>query len=361
MEDKNIHLLQYALNIKQEVDVSSLKLWDEFYLFCQCHSVLGIGFMAIEKWCGEIKPSKELLYQWLVDVSSIEDRNRILNFDCLKLQSFFRVSGFKTCILKGQGNALLYSNPLRRQSGDIDIWVLPQNARFDNTKVRSVIEFLRAKCKLEEDMIGYHHTKLHGFGDVEIEVHYRPTWFCSPLRNYRLQKWFEENSENQLKNNVASINVPDLAFNTVYQLAHIFNHFVQEGIGLRQVIDYYFVLQAREKENIISLLNYLGLARFAGAMMYVMQVVFLLSEDKLLCRPNKEDGEFILNEILNSGNFGLYDYRNAELLQQKGIKRKLYQMRRSWRYFKYFPEETLCYSFRVYHVIWRKLQLWRWE
>lgn len=40
-----------------------------------------------------------------------------------KISKIFADSGFHTCLLKGQGNALYYPNPFVRQSGDIGLWV----------------------------------------------------------------------------------------------------------------------------------------------------------------------------------------------------------------------------------------------
>ena len=351
MEDNNIYLLQYALGIESEVEINNQDEWDNFYCFCQRQSILGVGFQALEKWNGEIKPSQHLIYRWLSVVSEIESRNIAMNEECLTIQSIFGQKGFTTCILKGQGNALLYNKPLRRQSGDIDIWV--------GGKIRPVILFLEERYK--DVHIGYHHTEAKEQRNVDIEVHYRPTWFNSPIRNSRLQKWFATEGKKQLKMENEYIIVPDLAFNTVYQLAHIFNHFIQEGVGMRQIIDYYYVLQNRESKDVMPLLDKFGLSRFAGAMMYVMQTIFLLPEKKLLCAPDVYEGDFLLKEILVSGNFGRYDARNKVLHQKSGVIRKFYQMKRSLRYLRSYPEEVLCSPFRIYHVIWRTMKLWRWE
>lgn len=341
--------LRYCLDIADFTHQLSKKEWDDIYFFCLQQALLGIGFEGAEKVSQDHKPPKELLLQWFAICKQIENRNIQLNKRCLEIQKEFQEAGFTTCILKGQGNALMYPNPLLRQSGDIDIWV--------GGRIKDVLGFLHKTYPSLD--IGYHHTELPR-NEVDIEVHYRPTWFCSPLRNYRLQKWFKKESVKQLKKNIETLNVPDMAFNTIYQLAHIFNHFIQEGVGLRQIIDYYYVLQNRKQEDVVPLLRSLGLIKFAGALMYVMKEVFWLPKDKLLCTPNNKEGEFLLSEILESGNFGQHDSRNAKLLQQKGIRRKLYQAKHSIRYFRSYPEEVLCYPFRFYHIIWRELQLWRW-
>ena len=45
-----------------------------------------------------------------------------------------------------------------------------------------------------------------------------------------------------LPDDAGEIAVPTTAFNTIYQLCHLYHHFFDEGIGMRQIIDYYFVV-----------------------------------------------------------------------------------------------------------------------
>ena len=70
----------------------------------------------------------------------------------------------------------------------------------------------------------------------------------NPLYNARLQKWFKRNADLQCSNAVSlpdgigEIAIPTMAFNVIYQLCHLYHHFFDEGIGMRQIIDYYYVV-----------------------------------------------------------------------------------------------------------------------
>ena len=144
----------------------------------------------------------------------------------------------------------------------------------------------------------------------------------------------------------------------------MFLHIFQEGLGLRQVMDYYFLLKSEVrnlKSDQSSTLKYLGLWQFAGAMMYVMREVFLLDEQYMIAPVDKKRGKFLLDEILQSGNFGQVDARNKELRQKRGMSRSIARFKRQYRFLRDYPHETLCAPFQVYHVIWRKLKLWKWE
>ena len=53
----------------------------------------------------------------------------------------------------------------------------------------------------------------------------------------------------QLYEKSVGLAFPSIRFNTVYSLLHIFRHVFHEGIGLRQLLDYYYIL-LHTNENI---------------------------------------------------------------------------------------------------------------
>lgn len=67
----------------------------------------------------------EMLYlTWMGMAAKIQQRNETVNKQCLELQERLSKEGFRSFILKGQGNAENYGSfALLRQSGDIDIWL----------------------------------------------------------------------------------------------------------------------------------------------------------------------------------------------------------------------------------------------
>lgn len=105
---------------------------------------------------------------------------------------------------------------------------------------------------------------------VPIELH-----FNNPLYHARLQKWFKRNADLQcsdvvsLPDGTGEIAIPTTAFNVVYQLTHLYHHFFDEGIGMRQIIDYYYVVNNDEllviKDTLQRELKHLGLWKFAAS------------------------------------------------------------------------------------------------
>ena len=83
---------------------------------------MGILFNGIQRLpSSDVGISRELLLQWMAESQMLEKANVRLNDAVIQVSEWFRKKGFRTCILKGQGNALMYPNPYSRTPGDIDI------------------------------------------------------------------------------------------------------------------------------------------------------------------------------------------------------------------------------------------------
>jgi hypothetical protein len=265
----------------------------------------------------------------------------------------FRSEGFENCILKGQGLAQLYPEPALRMPGDIDIWL----GGGDEKAIGYVRRFF-PECRPT-----YHHVDFPISSDLEIEIHYRPSWTYNPFVNKRLQRFFLSLECEQFNNYVTTpegcFPVPTMLFNRVYILLHIYRHLFFEGIGLRQILDYYYVLQQGmtddERVELVSVLKRLKLMRFAGALVYVMQKVFGLEEKYAFVKPNARLGEFLLKEVMIAGNFGKYDHRYSLGEHKYSFNRAVETMKRNMTLITRFPSEILWSSyFKVWHYCWRK-------
>ena len=151
---------------------------------------------------------------------------------------------------------------------------------------------------------------------------------------------------------------PTVGFNLVYSLVHINRHIFEEGIGLRQLLDYYFILKASnvaEREKVHEEIAALGLKKFAAGIMYIESKVFALGRDCMVCEPDAVEGEFLLEDIERGGNFGKYDERNVVLPVEKRFARGWYNMLHNVRYEWHYPSEVLAIPFwKVWHYCWRK-------
>ena len=219
--------------------------WHELYSFASKQALLGLCFEGIERlgkeYPEELKQNpigRELLMTWMGKAQQIRRQNMKVNAVAGKLFSMLREDGMRCCILKGQGNALMYPNPYSRTPGDIDVWI-------DASRER-IMEYAQKKFELGDDIRLQHlETSLDG---VPVELHFFPCSMNNPIYHARLQKWFRRNADLQCSNVVklpdgaGDIAIPTTAFNVVYQLTHLYHHFFDEGIGMRQIIDYYYVV-----------------------------------------------------------------------------------------------------------------------
>ena len=439
--------LRFCIGSESELP-SSLKEadWEELYAIAKKQCLVGVLFDGIKKLPAEqVGMKMGLLFQWIAKNRMLEKANVRLNDAAIQISEWFRKKGFRTCILKGQGNALMYPNPYSRTPGDIDIWVEGGDKR--------VISFVRSISPHEKAC--YHHIEFPPYKGVEVEVHYRPSFLLCFWHNRKLQKYYERVKEEQFSHRVmlgeqGEIAIPTVEFNLIFQLTHIYAHLMNEGIGLRQLLDYYYVicdfykvyqnfsnpsvslskgsstfspspsssgsgdvtalLGARNRyalrladhqrstpdcagwdrldvsgdttsdtvshsatvcagstaigsvassasfsaaiDRVQEELKELGLWKFAGAIMYIMQEVFGMPASRLIVPTNEKYGKFVLNEVLEAGNFGKHDERNRFGSSQLG--HNLQRVYRDIRLVKYFPAEALCEPiFRTWHFFWR--------
>ena len=461
--------LKYCLGAKSDVNKVIAGIdWQMLYSFAFKQALLGLCFEGIERlgkeYPEELKQNpieRNLLMTWMGAAQQIRRQNRKVNRVAAKLYSKFREDGLRCCILKGQGNALMYPNPYSRTPGDIDVWV--------NASREDLTEYAKRHFKLEDD-IRFHHLETTMDG-VSVELHFFPCSMNNLLYHARLQKWFKLNADLQCSNVVSlpdcigEIAIPTTAFNVVYQLAHLYHHFFDEGIGMRQIIDYFLVVNdfsknvflnndlsnhpvnfsnhpvplskegstfspspsssgsgdvtapsrcseplrskdggpskvspdcagwdrldaigaskpspncvgwdrlAIEEDNsagsttavtssastaldvVQKELKYLGLWKFAGAVMYVLHETLGLSDEKMIAPMDEKRGKLLLAEILNGGNFGRHFTKYGHFTQQGMAKKYFLKIWRNMHFVRYYPAESLSEPiFRTWHFFWR--------
>ena len=435
--------LRYCLGYKG--DMSSVVTgmdWQELYSFASKQALQGLCFEGIER-LGEEYPEKlklnpigrELLMTWMGKAQQIRRQNMKVNAVAGKLFSMLREDGMRCCVLKGQGNALMYPNPYSRTPGDIDVWI-------DASRER-IMEYAQKKFELEDDIRLQHlETSLDG---VPVELHFFPCSMNNPIYHARMQKWFRRNADLQcshivgLPDGAGDIAIPTTAFNVIYQLTHLYHHFFDEGIGMRQIIDYFLVVNdfsknvflnndlsnpsvslskgsstshpsplSSEERDVTALrcseplrsrdggaskpspncagwdrlaieednsagsttivtssvstalvvvqreLKYLGLWKFAGAVMYVLHEALGLSEEKMIAPLDEKRGKLLLAEILNGGNFGKHFTKYGGFTHQSMGKKYFLKIWRNMHFVRFFPAEALSEPiFRTWHFFWR--------
>lgn len=317
-------LIQVALGLRRALSRTPSELeWNDIFIYAQEQAVIGITLEALNMICEKgQKPPIGLLYEFIGQAEQLRLQNELLDKRCGEITRLFEVAGFKTCILKGQGNANLYPNPHSRTPGDIDIWIygMIEGNKLPLNKLRKKITAF-VKEYTPNVFEQSHHIDFPIFKDVIVEVHYVPNILSRPKYHRLFLDWcFKSIGEPENIYYLDSIEsyVPSAQFNVIYQLVHMFSHFFTEGIGLRHFVDYYYVLKnVHANESILNTLHELGLIKFTRGVMWVEREYLGLEDDFLLLEPSRQIGALLLKEMEKGGNFGQYDNRYS--IRKKGL------------------------------------------
>lgn len=363
MDDLFYQLLRVAIGTQDGLSrLPSKEEWEILYDMATRQSLVGVCFAALPRLGADVDEgfarigiSKMLYLTWLGMAIQIQLRNEVLNQQCVELQAKLSADGIRSCILKGQGIATLYSEDLRglRQSGDIDVWV---SGRRDDT-----IAYMQRVAPTNE--VTRMHTQLKVFKNTEVELHFIPAYLRCPWKDRLLQIWFKKFDSFKHFEFANGFQIPSNEFNLVFIALHIFRHLLGEGVGMRQLMDYYFVLRHESnldiKKRTYDTLKSLKLDRFAGALMWACGKVFspntsnvVKREDWMICDPDERLGQMILNEIVISGNFGHHDMRKKE--GESIMTRFWRSITTNMKFLPYFPEEVICTPlYRIWHKCWQ--------
>ena len=294
---------------------------------------------------------KALLLEWIGLNQLTVSQNQLQNKRAEELYKLFREGGFRSTILKGQGTALYYEHPEYRQCGDIDVWV--EGDRDE------ILNYIKGKGHVT-DGIDVQHTNVKFFKDVEVEVHFLPSFMYSPFKNRILQRFFSDKAENQFNNYDATLGISHttIDLDLVFSLVHIYRHLFSEGIGMRQLIDYYFILihsNQEQRKEAFRTLNRLGMNSFTGGIMWILLQYFKMKEEYILCETNLRHGSFILSEMLIAGNFGHYDTRTVKIDPHDRVRRGFSLLKKNMRFLSFYPSEVLWSPiWKIWHYLWRK-------
>jgi len=328
--------------------------WNELYAEAKRQTLVGVlydglGYLSIDQ-----KPPRQLLINWHAMTQKIINKNKLFNQNTVWVSQGWEKLGYRNVILKGQGNAQLYPDPMLRISGDIDIWL-----DGDRKKIAQYIR--RHFPKLEVTRI---EMKFPIRKNTPIEVHFQPSFLYDPFKNRKMQRYFRQQLAKPKQMEVPGegvINIPNDEMNLVFQLSHIYRHLFYEGIGLRQIMDYYYLCQMLTSSNgealkrkVLPVIQELGLMDFCKALMWVLGEVFYMPAAQMLSEPDEKRGRFLLSEVLRAGNFGHSDIRVGNWSKMNRWERLTWGTRWSWRLIGQYPREVFWHPYyRISQYIWR--------
>ena len=357
-------LLQVALGTRDSLSrVPNAIQWEEILDESDRQSITGVMLGGIERLLQEQRPPIDTLLEWIGVVQIIEEQSKLMNQRSAELIRMFEDASFDACVLKGQGNAQMYPVPDRRQPGDIDIWVRPKRPAVntetnDNTVAGAKRYYERNRKEILKYVLGRtpgvkvkeHHVDYPVYEDTEVEVHFFPMYLKNPFTMCRLLDLFYKEADEQFTNEVRTaaderLIVPTARFNVIFQMVHVYLHYLNQGIGMRHVVDYFYVLKSCYRERIelkdsVAALHQLGLMKFAAAMMWILKERLGMPEEWMICDADAQEGHRVLKEVMQMGNLGQFDERKSKRLVS-GVKYYWEKVKRQMMLLRLYPQEVL--------------------
>lgn len=293
-----LDFIKYAIDDEAVIPDSSVSIdWYDFLQFCNKHGVIGVVFEGILK--ADIRINKNILFQWLSYAEQIKQQNIIANQRIEQIQHFFEEKDYRTCILKGQANGLMYPKPDERSPGDIDIWV-----EGDTKDIIKIVQGV-----VPDASYSLHHIKMPVFKDVSVEVHYRPANMTSRILDKKLQAYVKEMADDQFSNKVklGEIEISGLTneFNALYQILHMYGHFFSTRNSFKQFIDYYYLLKRGltddEKKHCLEMFGQLKVEKYSAGIMWIMTDILGLENRLAIGAKDEQEGRLILEESFKYG------------------------------------------------------------
>ena len=229
-------------NDNPDIRIDGTTDWNEVYQLAQEQSVQGLVLQGIEWFKNHYDNSNHnfnipqvLLLQWIGEVQLIERRNKEMNAFIAELIDKLRKAEIYALLVKGQGVAQCYENPLWRSSGDVDLLLSADNYEKAKTVLMPIASEVESEYKgishlgmtIDEWVVELHGSLRVGLpqrinrvlDDIQEDTFYRGnvrSWLNGQTQIFMLGK------ENDI----------------VYVFVHFFNHFYKEGVGLRQICDW---------------------------------------------------------------------------------------------------------------------------
>ena len=292
-------------------------------------------------------PEAEELDPYLGDMMGTEQRNHQLNSFIPFL--FKALRDIPVVLIKGQGVALDYPEPNRRQPGDIDLLLLPSD--YDKAK-----EILIPKASsVGEEKRSIYHQGLF-YRSIEVEIHGSIQTLMSPSLDRKLaalqEEMFSAGDFARVEIAGTPVPVPNAGFSAIYILVHFLHHYWSSGVGLRQLLDWMMYVSTHKRDIDEYLLEQrlenLGLKRIWQTFAGFVSEYLGCPPEKLPLWTDRYSRSFphIWKCLRASGNFGKNKPRQRK--EEPYLIRKIHSfflqvVYDRLRHFPEFPRESLRY------------------
>lgn len=314
--------------------------WTALFKMSARQGILAIVYEVVSVLPKEQQPPRNLNIRWALSVEAIENRYELQLKTSSVLAELFAEQGIRTVVLKGVAVSTYYPIPKHRECGDLDCFLADGYEQGNK-----LCEQIGAKVKRD-----YYKNSHISYRGLMIENHR----FCLPIRGSRGMKRLERHLETiAVGESVGYVPdtkliIPSADFNALFLTVHALNHFLSEGIKLRQICDWALLLKA-EQDNIDWALFYrwgdrLNLTRFANAMTAISVKYLGLRVTNPNIVTESEYADRVLDDVLFKGeslfNKG-YSVWRERFLQ---IKNKFSF---AWKHHKIYQKSVVAETLRA--------------
>lgn len=290
--------------------------WHSLFKTAKLQAVVGLVADAISKLPDDCRPPKDVRMACIGYMQQIEQMNVLHRYVIKKVHALLKGNGVNVVFMKGLMAGTRYPNPFVRQCGDIDFVV----AESDFPRTLKLLEQIgKVDYKLEHE----HHGMAFVDG-VTLEPHYKVHNYQHPMNDKAMKEMFGEVFPQSLEHidiDGEQIPVFPKTFESVFLVSHMVNHVYEEGLGLRQVIDYALFLQHEyykiDKDFHQAYLERMHMERGHRIFVRICEKYLGLSSSivQIQCTPREETfADKLMNDILHVGNFG----RGAYIFHRDG-------------------------------------------
>lgn len=300
--------------------------WRAMYRLSVVQGVTAVVFDFVKTLPKSEAPDRALLMEWLSAATSVEQTMRRMQVTAEAFAEEMNKREIPVVVLKGMAFAQYYPNPLFRECGDLDCYMMGKKEEGDLAAVE-------LGGKVEE--AGYKHSHLIYKG-LTIENHRFFTDFDNtPTGMLTEQVLGELIQEGQIYLGDSKLSCPSANFNALFLLKHAQGHFIDEGIRMRHVLDWALFLRG-EQENVdwsrvLPMLEITRTTQFAGVMTAIaVEHLRIIIHDKGLLTLTKSAEQRMVEAVL-ADIMGDQPAIYVDGLWHK-TKRILRRFRRMWKF-----------------------------
>ena len=292
-------------------------VWEKVYEESVRQTVCGLAFEGLQYMPDEYMPKESLLAKWVATADKVERNNKRMNDTLAIVSRILHQKNLTPVLLKGQGVARFYKNPLSRECGDIDLYfsdMMQWKEAVDILGKEFRMKIARdgsAVCDCNGVVLEIHKTLF----DMQLQKHDRILANVVGDNGFEMTSLFDE----------LQILTPSPAVNLLLLNLHILRHALCFGIGLRQFCDYAVVYShisntnPKAIEQMKKTIGRLGLNKWNLLLeSFISRYLGADNGNKL-----QSDGSPLFEIVLRGGNFGFHapdNYRTSGTVIHNNIR-----------------------------------------